>query len=98
MTGAAQLPGLQWVGPYGALIVGLVWGLVGWGLLQSQHWARWTVMLGAVWGIASSLAPALIFSTRLWWPFLLVGLQIIVRVAVVWYLFRASVAAAFSKP
>ena len=97
MPGADQLPGLQRAGPYGALIVGLIWVLVGWGLLQLCNWARWTVMLAAVWGIASGLAPALVFSTPLWWPFLLTGLQIIVRVATVWYLFRASIADRFSK-
>ena len=97
LPGADQLPGLQRAGPYGALVVGLIWALVAWGLLQLCNWARWTVMLAAVWGIASGLAPALLFSTPLWWPFVLTGLQIIVRVAAVWYLFRASIADRFSK-
>jgi hypothetical protein len=97
MPGAYQLPGLERAGPCWVLILGLTWALVGCGLLQLRNWARWTVMLASVWGIASGLAPALLFSTPRWWPFLLTGLQIIVRVAAVWYLFRASIADQFSK-
>ena len=97
MPGIEQFPGLQLVGPYGALVIALVWVLAGWGLLQSRNWARWAVMLASVWGIASTLAPALVFSIHLGWPLLRVGLQIIVRIAVVWYLFQASVADRFSK-
>src|SRR5450759_3940477 len=87
MPHAEQLPGLRWAVPYVAIIVGLVWTLIGWGLLQSRNWARWAAILVATWGTASSLAPTLYYSAR-WGPFLLVGLQIIVRVIIVWYLFR----------
>ena len=97
MPGSGQFNALKWVGPYVPLLVGLAWALIGWGLLQLHNWARWVVMLTSVWGIASSLALALVFSARLWWPFLLVGLQITVRLAVVLYLSRASVADRFTK-
>jgi hypothetical protein len=96
MPQAEQLPGLNWAVPYVAIIVGLVWTLIGWGLLQSRNWARWAAILVATWGTASSLAPTLYYSP-LWEPFLLVGFQIIVRIVIVWYLLRRPVARQFSK-
>jgi hypothetical protein len=95
MPGATQLPGIQMGGPYPALLVGIMWIILGWGLLKLRNWARWAAMLVAVWGIASGLAQALVFSARFGWPVLLVGFQIVVRIAVVWYLLRSPVADQF---
>jgi hypothetical protein len=97
MPSAEYLPGLKRAVPYLAILVGLGWTLIGRGLLQTRSWARWAVILMAVWGIASGLAPTLYYSP-LWGPFLLVGLQIIVRAVIVCYLLRASVARQFSQP
>jgi len=82
---------LQFGWPYLPLAVGVAWALIGWGLLRLHNWARWAVMLMAAWGIASALSNALVFSVHLGWSLL----QIVVRVAVVWYLFRTSVAEQF---
>ena len=76
------------------LAMGISWALIGWGLLRLQNWARWAAMLAAVWGIAGGLSYALVFSVHLGWSLL----QIVVRVVVVWYLFRAPVADQFIKP
>jgi hypothetical protein len=73
------------------LAMGVTWALIGWGLLRLHNWARWAVILTAVWGIASALSYALVFSVYLGWSLL----QIAVRVALVWYLFRTSVAERF---
>ena len=77
--------------PYLPLAMGVTWALIGWGLLRLHNWARWAVILTAVWGIASALSYALVFSVYLGWSLL----QIAVRVALVWYLFRTSVAERF---
>ncbi len=90
-----QSPKFGRIVPYLAIIVGLGWTLIGRGLLQFRNWARWAMILVATWGIVSALAPKLYYSL-LWWPFLLVALQIVVRVVVVIYLLRASVARQFS--
>ena len=80
--------------PYVAIVGGLGWTLIGRGLLNSRNWARWAMMLVAAWGAISSLA--LLYYSYLWGPFLWVALQIMVRVVVVCYLFRSSVAHQFS--
>jgi hypothetical protein len=77
--------------PYLPLAMGTAWALIGWGLLRLYNWARWALMLTAAWGIASALSYALVFSVHLGW-FLL---QIAVRLALVWYLFRTPVAERF---
>src|ERR1700691_1872435 len=80
--------------PYAAILGGLGWTLIGRGLLHSRNWARWAMMLVAAWGAISSLA--LLYYSYLWGPFLWVGLQIMVRVVVVCYFLRSSIARQFS--
>jgi hypothetical protein len=81
--------------PYIAIIGGLGWTLIGRGLVHSRNRARWAMMLVAAWGAISSLA--LLYYSDLWGPFLWIGLQIMVRVVVVCYLLRSSVARQFSS-
>jgi hypothetical protein len=80
--------------PYAAILGGLGWTLIGRGLLHSRNWARWAMMLVAAWGAISSLG--LLYYSYLWGPFLWVGLQIMVRVVVVCYFLRSSIARQFS--
>ncbi len=96
MPGATLLPGLRLGGPYVTLSVGAAWALIGWGLLQSHNWARWTVIVMSVWAISTGLAQSIVFAP-LWWPFFFVGLQILGRLAIVFYLLRRPVARQFSK-
>jgi hypothetical protein len=96
LTRASQLMyGLELAGPYMALIVGVGWALIGWGLFHLHNWARWAAMLVVVIGVAS-LVPK-ISMAELGVPVLWYGLQIALRVAVGWYLAQApSVVDAFA--
>jgi len=79
------------------LIVAAVWALIGGGLLRLHNWARWVTMLAAVWGIASILANAVVFSVHFDWSLPRTVAQIAVQAAVLWYLFRRTIADRFSK-
>jgi hypothetical protein len=79
--------------PYLPVAIAIIWAVIGWGLLRLNNWARWAVILASVLGIASCLSYALVFSTHLGWWFL----QIVLRAAVVWYLFAAPIAGLFTK-
>jgi hypothetical protein len=87
MAGSPFMYGLELAGPYMALLVGLGYGLVGWGLLRLHNWARWATMLAIVLGVAS-LVPR-ISTAELGVPMLWYGLQIALRVAIGWYLAQA---------
>jgi hypothetical protein len=91
-----DMPTLKRTVPYIALLMGLCWTVFGRGLLEFRNWARWAIIIVAIWGIVSGLAPRLYYSP-MWEPFLCVGLQIIARIVIVWYLLRASVARQFSQ-
>lgn len=80
--------------PCVAILGGLGWALIGRGLLHSRNWARWAMILVAAWGAVSSLG--LLYYSYLWGPFLWVGLQIMLRILVVCYFLRSSVARHFS--
>jgi hypothetical protein len=84
-------------GPYLALLAGAVWALIGWGLLRLHNWARWAAMLLAAWGIAAVLAATAVGSGRHGWLLVCQGLEIIARLAIVWYLFRMPMADRFTK-
>jgi len=77
--------------PYVPLAFGTAWALIGWGLLRLHNWARWAVMLTAVWGIASGLSQAVVFPGHLGWRLP----KIVVCALAVWYLFRMPVADQF---
>jgi len=93
MPRAEGLGRLQRFVPYVAILAGLGWTLIGAGLLHSRNWARWAMILVAAWGAISSLR--LLYWSYLWGPFLWVALQIMVRLFVVYYLLRSSVACQF---
>src|SRR5437764_12401131 len=95
--GAPLLHGLELGGPYAALLVGAAWALIGWRLLRLYDWARLAAMLVIISGVGvlvARFAPnASRFRSSLVWE----GLEVFMRVAVVWYLFRTPVAEQFSK-
>ncbi len=96
MSGRYFMYGLELAGPYMALLVGSVYAVVGWGLWRLLNWARWAAMAMMVPGIAA-LVPA-ISAAQIGAPMLLYGLQIVLRVAVGWYLAQApAVIDSFSK-
>jgi hypothetical protein len=83
-SGAPLMYGLELAGPYMALLVGVGWALVGWGLFRLHHWARWAAMLVLTIGIAS-LVPK-ISMAALGFPIFWYGFQIALHVALGWYL------------
>jgi hypothetical protein len=88
LTRASQFMfGLDLAGPYMALLVGVGWAVVGWGLFRLHNWARWAAMLVMVISVAS-LVPK-ISMAELGAPILWYGLQLALRVAVGWYLAQA---------
>jgi hypothetical protein len=88
--------GLELAGPYMALLFGAGWAVVGWGLFRLRNWARWSAMLVMVVGVAS-LVPS-ISMAALGVPIFWYGLQIVLRVAVGWYLAQApAVVDAFAQ-
>jgi hypothetical protein len=94
---APLMYGLGLANPYVAIIVGAIWGIVGWGLLRLYNWARWAVMFLSIVGFSSALAriPAASGSGRI---LVFLGLNMAVRAAVVWYLVQApSVIDSFTK-
>jgi hypothetical protein len=60
-----------------ALVFGVVWCLIGWGLLKLHRWARWAGMLGMVPAIFLLVAPISIakIGLRLLWYGLLIALH-----------------------
>jgi hypothetical protein len=95
--GAPLLHGLELAGPFMFLLVGAAGALIGWGLWRLNNWARRIATLAAAAGVImlvpSVSAAAVDFSWSLLWG----GLGIIVRSAVVWYLWQPWVAENFEK-
>lgn len=86
----------EMAGPYAVLLVGTIWGLIGWGLIRMHGWARLAAMLWIAPGMAFGVVTV-ITASRLHWWLLPVGLEILVGLVVVWYLFTASIIEQFSK-
>jgi hypothetical protein len=84
MSGSQFMYGLELAGPYMALLVGTVWGLIGWGLFRLHNWARLATIALLVVGVAW-LVPK-ISQAELGAPLLGYGLQIALRAAAAWYL------------
>jgi hypothetical protein len=90
--GAPLLFGLELAGPYMFLIVGAAGVLVAWGLLRLNSWVRWIAILAALFGVlmlVPSVSGSVVYFdfARLAWG----GLGIVLRVAIVWYLFQEPV-------
>jgi multidrug transporter EmrE-like cation transporter len=95
--GAPLLGGLELAGPYMFLLAAGVLGLVGWGLLRLNNWARWAAIaigfVGVVMLVPAVSAAAVDLRLSLVWG----GLGIMVRVMIVWYLFQEPIKEAFTK-
>lgn len=95
--GAPLLSGLELAGPYMFLLAAVVAALTGWGLLRLNNWARRAALIagfvGAVMLIPGVSAAAVDFRPALLWA----GLGVVIRVAIVWYLFQEPVKEAFAK-
>jgi hypothetical protein len=74
----------------GALAGGIVWGLIGWGLLRLQKWGRWAGMLGMVPAIFLLVAP--ISMAKIGLHLLWYGLLIALHAAAGFYLAQAPTA------
>jgi hypothetical protein len=90
--GAPLLGGLELAGPYMFLLVGSITALIGWGLLRLNNWARWIAILAAGLGafmLVPSVSGAVVYFdfARLAWG----GLGVMLRVAIIWYLFQEPV-------
>ena len=90
------LRGLETGGPYLDLLLGALWGLIGWGLIRLFGWARLAAMLLVVPGMAFGIV-ALVTASHLHWSLFLVALQILASLAVVWYFFTTPIIELISK-
>ena len=92
MLGAPLLFGLELAGPYMFLLIGAFGALIGWGLLRLNNWARWAAILAALLGVVMlvpSVSGAVVyFNFR---ALALGGLGVMVRVAMIRYLFQEPV-------
>jgi hypothetical protein len=98
MLGSPLLGGLELAGPYMFLLMSTAGTAIGLGLWRLHNWARRVAILAAVLG-AALLVPTVSAevsgspSIALAWS----GLGIVVRAMIVWYLYQAPVAEAFSR-
>lgn len=87
---------LEFYGEHYALVFGILWCLIGWGLLKLQRWARWAGMLGMVPAIFLLVAP--ISMAKIGFRLLWYGLLIALHAGAGFYLARAPTAVdAFEK-
>jgi hypothetical protein len=96
--GAPLLGGLELAGPYMFLLVAAVGGLIAYGLLQLNNWARRAAIAAAMVGVVM-LVPDVSSAVvefrlgKLVWG----GLGVMIRVVIVWYLYQTPVAEQFLK-
>lgn len=98
LGGDPLLRGLQAGGPYATLLVGAIWGAIGWGLLRLRDWARLAAMVLIISGAGFLVARVALAASHFHWWLVAGGLEILVRLVIVWYLFRTPIAEQFSKP
>jgi hypothetical protein len=95
--GAPLLSGLELAGPYMFLLVAGIAALIAWGLSRLNNWARRAALAAAFVGafmlIPGVSAAAVDFRPSLLWS----GLGVVIRVAIVWYLFQEPTKEAFAK-
>jgi hypothetical protein len=89
-VGAPLWNELEFYGEWRALAFGVLWCLIGWGLLRLQRWARWAGMLGMVPAIFLLVAP--ISMARIGLRLLWYGLLIALHAAAGFYLAQAPTA------
>ena len=83
------ISGLRLGSPYVALIVGIAWAIISWGLFQLRDWARFvaTLVLGA--GVAWMFVNLLLHHHSTW-RMLLACFEVLWRLVAVWYLIAPS--------
>lgn len=95
--GTPLLNGLELAGPYMFLLAGAIGGIIGFGVLKFNNWARrlaiFVCLIGMVMLIPAVSAAAVDFRPALIWN----GLGVVVRVMIVWYLYQAPVTELFRK-
>lgn len=97
-AGAALLGGLELAGAYMFLLTGAAAGLIGFGLLCLNNWARRAAVLVAIAGVVllvPSVSSSMVdfrINTLAWG-----ALGVIVRVIVAWYLYQLPVREMFEK-
>jgi len=95
--GAPLLNGLELAGPYMFVLTAAVSAAVGFGLLKLNNWARRIASLIAMIGVVM-LVPTVSSAVIEFRPSLVWGwLGVIVRVAVVWYLWQLSTREVFQR-
>jgi hypothetical protein len=95
--GAPLLSGLELAGPYMFLLAAGFGALIGWGLLRLNNWARRAAIIAAFSGFVMLIPSVSAAAVDLRWSLLWRGLQIVVRVIVVWYLWQMPVAEKFGR-
>jgi hypothetical protein len=89
-VGAPLWNELEFYREWYALVFGISWCVIGWGLLRLQRWARWAGMLGMVPAIMSLIPP--ISMTKIGVRLLWYGLLIALHAAAGFYLAQAPTA------
>jgi len=95
--GAPLLSGLELAGPYMFLLMAGLGAIIGLGLLRLNRWARRAALIIAMIGVVllvPAVSSAVIeFRVGLVWSWL----GVIVRVAMIWYLYQTQTKEAFEK-
>lgn len=92
---APLLHGLELAGPYMFLICAAVGTIVGVGLLRLNNYARRATILIAIAGIVMLIPKMSAAAVDISAELLIVGIQVIVRVVIVWYLWQKWTAEEF---
>ena len=92
---APLLHGLELAGPYMFLICAAVGVIVGIGLLRLNNYARRATILIAVAGIVMLIPKMSAAAVDISLGLFVVGLQVIARVVIVWYLWQNWIAEKF---
>ena len=97
-AGAPLLGGMEVAGPYAFLLVAAFAGLVGYGLLRLNNWARRAAIVAALVGLVLVI-PALSSSVAAFRFRTLASsaAAVIVRTMILWYLYQPSVRDAFER-
>lgn len=88
--------GREFTGPQSAFLMAAGWGLVAWGLLQVQNWARWSAIALMVIEIIAGIPAVSASATGLNWRLASYGGEMLARVVAVFFLIQSpDVIAAF---
>jgi hypothetical protein len=91
-SAAAGLIGLplvhevRFVNPFVTVSIGLIWVVIGWGLLRLRNWARWAAMIVLGIGVAWSVPVLINIGMHPGWRMLVYAIQVAVRAAAALYL------------